>query len=185
MNGRHSMVLVAFLAGLLGGTAPRVFLTERVAFAQNPQDTLQKYKEIPTPATNVIRAERIELVNNRGKALAVFDVTYSEALPAGSARLTFTSRDEVSRRDRKAILMDTQLALYDGQDDWARIVRAGGLTFHGGAGSGAIGIIPISLQALTLGPGVVVAEPTGITTLSGRRIYFGDRDGRPVLVLPQ
>jgi hypothetical protein len=44
MNGRYSWIIVAFLAGLLGGTVPRAFLTERVAFAQNLDDILQKYK---------------------------------------------------------------------------------------------------------------------------------------------
>jgi hypothetical protein len=76
MSGRYTTILVSFFAGVLGGTVPRVFMTERVAFAQNqnPLDALRKYKEIPTPATKVIRAERIELVNNHGKVMAVLDV---------------------------------------------------------------------------------------------------------------
>lgn len=75
MNGRFTIILTSFLAGLLGGTVPRLFTTQ-AAYAQNSDEVLQKYKEIVVPATKVLRAERIELVNNKGKALAALEATY-------------------------------------------------------------------------------------------------------------
>src|SRR3989442_131522 len=139
MSGRYTTILVSFFAGLLGGIVPRLFIAERVAFAQNPQDALQKYKAIPTPATKVIRAERIELVNNRGKALAVLEVGYGKALPAGSPMLTFTDRDELFQKDRKVVLTTAQFSMYNGQEESSTLAPGAGLTFRDATGGGGIG----------------------------------------------
>ena len=89
----------------------------------------------------MIRAERIELVNNHGKALAVFDVSYSEALPAGAPQLTLTDRDEVFHADRKVVLTTARLSMNSGQDEWSRLSPGAGLTFHDATGGGGIGTV--------------------------------------------
>ena len=185
MRGRGTTILVAFAAGLIGGAIPRVLFPEHVALAQNPQEVLQKYKEIPTPATKVLRAERIELVNNRGKALAIFDVGYSEALPAGSPELTFTARDEAFHKDERVVLTPTQFSMYGGRDEWTRVGPGGGFTFRDATGGGGIGSIPLSAHPPTLGLGVNVWDSTGVMTLTSHGLLIGDKDGRPVVMLPQ
>jgi len=52
----------------------------------------------------VVRAERIELINREGKALAVLEVEYSEALPAGVPRLTFADSGELVQHGRKFVV---------------------------------------------------------------------------------
>ena len=185
MTGRYTTILIAFVAGIIGGTLPRLFFAERVAFAQNPQDVLQRYKEIPTPATKVIRAERIEMVNNHGKAVAVFDVSYSEALPAGSPKLTLMDRDEVFHKDRKVVLTTAQFNISNGQDEWTTIVPAGGLTFHDSTGGGGIGMVPMATRSVSMGHGVSIFDPSGVMVLTGHGLNINDRNGFPVLALPQ
>jgi hypothetical protein len=186
MSGKYSTtVIVSFCTGLLGGMVPGIFSTDRVTFAQSPQDVLQKYKEIPIPATKVIRAERIELVNNRGKALVVFAVRYSEAQPAGAPMMTFTDRDEVFHKDRKVVLTNSQFSMDNGQEEWSRLVPGGGLTFRDGEGGGGFGKITLSVQPLTVGHGVQVYDPSGVMTLTGQRLYIGDKAGHPIVILPQ
>ena len=185
MNGRYTSILVAFVAGIIGGTVPRLFLEQRVAFAQSPQDVLQKYKEIPSPATKVIRAERIELVNNHGKALAVFDVSYSQALPAGSPMLTFTDRDEVFHKDRKVTLTTAQFSIYNGQDEWTTVGPGAGLIFHDSTGGGGIGTVLMATRPARMGHGVLISDPSGLMVLTGHNLNINDRNGFPVLTLPQ
>ncbi|HWH58210.1 MAG TPA: hypothetical protein VN682_11300, partial [Terriglobales bacterium] len=173
------------LAGILGGTVPRLFFAESVAFAQNPQDVLQKYKEVPTPATKVIRAERIELVNNHGKAVAVFEVSYSEALPAGSPKLTFTDRDEVFHVDRKVVLTTARLSMNSGQDEWSYLSPGAGLTFHDSTGGGGIGTVMMATRPASMGHGVSIYDPSGLMVLTGHNLNINDKNGFPVLMLPQ
>jgi hypothetical protein len=62
------------------------------------------HPELSMEPAKVIRAERVELINKQGKALAVLEVEYSEAAPAGAPRLTFTDTGEMFRQGRKLVL---------------------------------------------------------------------------------
>jgi hypothetical protein len=173
MSGRYTF-LVAFLAGILGGTLPWLFFAEQVAFAQKP-----------TPATKVIRAERIELVNNHGKAVAVFDVSYSEASPAGQPTLTFMDRDEASHKDRKVVLTTTQFRIQNGEDEWSYLEPGSGLTFKTAAGGGAIGVTKMPELPPTIKPGITIYGSSGLVELTGQNLVFSDKDGVPRLVVPR
>ena len=58
-------------------------------------------REAAAEPSNVVRAERIELINREGKAVAVLEVEYSETLPAGVPRLTFADSGELVKQGRK------------------------------------------------------------------------------------
>src|SRR5215469_12515180 len=150
MAGRSTTILISLLAGLIGGTVPRIFIT-------NPR------------VTRVIRAERIELVNERGKAVAIFDVEYSKEFPAGSPNLTFTDRNEILHQDRKAVLSPERLRLDNDQGESTMLEAGQGLTFRDATGRGSVG--------MTLQHGIYVEEPSGITTLSSHGLYVADNEG--------
>jgi len=132
---------------------------------------------------NVIRAERIELVNNNGKALAVLDVGYSEAFPAGAAKLAFTDRDEVFHQDRKIVLTTAQFSMSSGKE-WSTITPGGGFSFQHTSGGGGIGNIPISVRPMTFGNGVNLYDSSGVVTLTGHSFMMSDKDGHLVTSLP-
>jgi hypothetical protein len=184
MNGRFTIILTSFLAGLLGGTVPRLFTTQS-AFAQNPDEVLQKYKDIAVPATKVLRAERIELVNNKGKVLAVLEASYSQALPAGAAKLTFTDRDELMGQDRKVVRTTAGFSMSMGKDDYLRMGPGGDLSFHDAAGGVSIGKTFMPNRPPTLEHGLVIFDPRGVVMVNSRELRLNDRNGMPVAVVPQ
>ena len=180
MKGKYTTVLVSLFGGLLGGALPRVFITaEPTVLAQDLQKDLGKYREIPTQAARVLRAERIELINKQGKPLAVLEVRYSEAQPAGSPLLTFIDKDEVSHEERKVSLTTARLYMSSGDQKWASLSPGGGVMFKDVTGGGGFGMVPPRSQ-----PGMYIFAPTGMTTLDSQRLNIANKDGLPVATLP-
>jgi hypothetical protein len=137
------------------------------------------------PVTRVIRAGRIELVNDHGKAVAVLDVEYSKELPAGSPNLIFTDRDEILHKERKVVLTPDKLRL-DTEQGESTIIEAGhGLTFHDAMGGGTVGTLPAQRSGFSNGVvhGISVEEPSGTTTLNRHGLYITNYDGHRVVIL--
>src|SRR6516162_2691562 len=95
MQRTYTAIGTYLIAGILGGAISRMLPTAvPVALAQSPKKEDAK----------VIRAERIELINNRGTPLAVLEVTYSPNIPGGSPKLTMTDRDILQDQPRKVVI---------------------------------------------------------------------------------
>jgi hypothetical protein len=75
--------------------------------------------------------------------------------------------------------------MHNGQDEWSNLGPGAGLTFADATGGGRIGMMPLATRPPTMGHGVSVFDPSGVMTLSSHGLLIGDKDGRPVLVLPQ
>lgn len=190
MRDRCMSILISLLAGLLGGAIGRSVFSQPVAFAQNSQNVqeienlkeeLNRYKTTPKPTTKVVRAERIELINNHGKPLAVFEVEYSDALPAGTPILTLSDRDEFAHRDRKAVLNLSNLSLSNGTDESVIVGPELGLMLRDPRGGTSVGVVPTPFGSEM---GLVVYDRSGVANVNSRSVSISDRSGRPVATLP-
>lgn len=130
----------------------------------------------------VICAERIELVNNRGAALAVFDVVHSGLSPAGAPVLTMTSTAvpvpalNSGRRELKSVISTGSFSMRAGEQDSVS-VAAGAVTIRNAEGDEMFGMIP------TVGGGtengiMLSSKRTGrLTTMNGASVIVSDRNG--------
>lgn len=118
-------------------------------------------------------------MNKQGKALAVLEVGYPGALPAGAAMLTITDKDELLHRENKLTLTTARL-LWNAGDDSATLSPTG-FTFHNSAKSSGGGIGPVPP---TSRPGVYFFSPDGVATLDGGRLNIADKDGRSIAAVP-
>jgi hypothetical protein len=155
--------------GYVGGIVSRVFIPEAIVLAQGQP-----------PSAKLVRAERIELVNKEGNALAVLEIGYSNALPAAAAMLTFNDTDELLHQERKLILTTTQLNMHVG-DESTILAPGAGFTFHDSSTKtgGGIGNVPPTFR-----PGIFVYSPDGITTLDTGRLNMADKVGRSRATVP-
>ena len=108
MKRLYASIGMSLIAGLVGGAMSRAFfLGDSAVLAQGPRNEDAK----------VIRAERIELVNNRGVPLAVLEVGYSPAIPAGSPMLTMKSEDVLQNQERKVVISTGTSSMSVGDTD--------------------------------------------------------------------
>lgn len=159
---------MSLVGGLVGGAISRGLFPETTAFAQSQSQVAK-----------LVRAERIELVNRQGKALAVWEVGYSNAFPSGFATLTITDRDELFHRENQLTLTTARL-LWNAGDDTS-ILSPTGFIFHNSVKKSGGGIGPVPL---TFRPGVYFSSPEGVTTLDGVRLNIADKDGRSLVAVP-
>jgi hypothetical protein len=162
------------IAGLLGGAISRMLPTAvPVALAQS-----QKKED-----AKVIRAERIELVNNRGTPLAVFDVRYSSLTPAGSPMLTLTDREVLQNHDRKVVISTGTSSMKEG-DTESLIFGAGMIMVGNRWGWDTLGMLPEgsgSHNGLLIGH---AETPERLTTLNGAGVFVSAKDGSVIASLP-
>lgn len=168
MRGKLTIILTSLVGGLVGGAISRGVIPEASVFAQSQNQ-----------AAKIVRAERIELVNKQGKALAVLEVGYANALPAGAPVLTFTDRDELLHQENKLTLTTARLQWNSGDD--SATLSPTGFTFHNSSKSSGGGIGPVPP---TDRPGIYFFSPEGVTTLDGVRLNIADKEGRSRAALP-
>ena len=175
MQRTYTAIGTYLIAGILGGAISRMLPTAvPVALAQSPKKEDAK----------VIRAERIELINNRGTPLAVLEVTYSPNIPGGSPKLTMTDRDILQDQPRKVVIspfpypMDRNSessVLSSGilrvSDPWGGVVL-GRIQERGTSGAGENGLM------------IVSAKHARATYLDGRQVNVVNELGFPIATLP-
>jgi len=175
MSRLHTLTGMSLVAGLVGGMISRLlFVAPPVALAQTQR------REEPS----VIRAERIELVNNRGTPLAVFEVSYSAAVPEGSPMLTLTDKDVLRNQERK-VRIGTATSSFTVGDKDSLFLAAGMVMVRNAGGTDWFGLGPLNGRPPSQGNGLVISSSAaGETILNGAQITVSDRNGLPVATLP-
>jgi hypothetical protein len=161
------LVLLALVGGLVGGAISNRLFEGLPVFAQASANY-----------SKVLKAERLELVNKQGKAVAVFDVQYGPAFPGRSGfpygSPVLTLNDEFDGQARKVSISTARILMSYGKES-SVLSPEGGLMLNSQKGVVQLGFS--TLLAPDGPPALILGAKSGISTLTNHSLAVSDKDG--------